>query len=62
MTKAEDAALIVYFTRFPSEDKTGGKYRGCKIVSKPEPGATKFFITPFRQDANLVVHKSNWPG
>lgn len=55
---AKDAKLKVYFTRFPKEDTTDGKYKKCRIVKK---GGTPFFITPFRQDANVVVHRSNWP-
>lgn len=55
---AKDAKLKVYFTRFPKEDKTGGKYKKCRIVKK---GGTPFFVTPFRQDATVVVHRSNWP-
>jgi hypothetical protein len=61
LTKIDDAKkaeLKVYFTRFPKEDATGGKYKGCKIVKE---GGTPFFVTPFRQDANVVVHPDNWP-
>jgi hypothetical protein len=54
----KEAELRVYFTRFPKEDATGGKYKKCKIVKS---GGTTFFVTPFRQDANLVVHEDNWP-
>jgi hypothetical protein len=54
----KEAELKVYFTRFPKEDTTGGKYRSCKLV---KDGGTRFFVTPFRQDANVVVHTDNWP-
>lgn len=53
--------LIVYFTKFPAEDETGGKYKKCRLVSKPGPGTKTFRVTPFRRDANVVVHRSNWP-
>jgi hypothetical protein len=52
----------VYFTRFPTEDNTGGRFKHCKIVKKPAPGAETFTVTPYRQDATDIVHKSNWPG
>lgn len=58
---AGEAQLKVFFTRFESEDNTGGKYRKCRIVKKRDGGAQTFFITPFRQDANVVVLKENWP-
>jgi len=54
---AKDAKLKVYFTKFLKEDTTKGKYKKCRIVAK---GGTPFFVTPFRQDANVVVHASNW--
>jgi hypothetical protein len=50
------------FTKFPQEDTSKGAYKGCRIVKKAEPGAKGFFITPFRQDATVVVHRANWPG
>lgn len=59
--KPTDAKLKIYFTRFPKEDNTGGKYKQCRIVKKAEDGTTTFFVTPFRQDATDVVHESNWP-
>lgn len=59
---AKAAKLVVYFTKFAKEDKTGGKYKKCRIVEAAESGTTTFHITPFRQDANLVVMKTNWPG
>lgn len=55
------AELIVYFTKFVAEDKTEGRYKKCRIVKKPIEGTQTFRVTPFRQDANVVVHKSNWP-
>jgi hypothetical protein len=55
---AKSAELKVYFTRFPKEDTTGGKYKACRIV---KDGGTAFFVTPFRQDATVVVHPDNWP-
>jgi hypothetical protein len=61
LTKVDDvkkAELKVYFTRFPKEDTTNGKYKTCKIV---RDGGTAFFVTPFRQDATVVVHPDNWP-
>ena len=61
LTKVNDAKgaqLKVYFTRFPKEDTTGGKYKACKLVKS---GGTTFFVTPFRQDATVVVHAENWP-
>jgi len=55
------ADLVVYFTKFVEEDKTGGRYKRCKIVKKAREGTQTFRITPFRQDASVVVHRSNWP-
>lgn len=55
------ADLVVYFTKFREEDKTAGKYKACKLVSKKRPGSKSFRVTPFRQDATVVVHRSNWP-
>jgi hypothetical protein len=59
---AEGAKLKVYFTKFIKEDNSGGKYKACRIVHKAEKDSLTFFVTPFRQDATVVVHKSNWPG
>lgn len=59
--KPESAKLRVYFTKFAKEDNSGGKYKSCRMVTKAQADTTTFFITPFRQDANLVVHKDNWP-
>lgn len=59
--KAEEAKHKVYFTKFTKEDNTGGKYKKCRIVTKAEAGTETFFVTPFRQDATVVVHKDNWP-
>jgi outer membrane lipoprotein-sorting protein len=58
---AKEAKLKVFFTRFESEDTSGGKYKKCRIVKKKDEKTETFFITPFRQDANVVVHRSNWP-
>jgi hypothetical protein len=60
--KAEGAQIKVYFTKFPQEDTSKGAYKACKILKAAAPGASAFFVTPFRQDATVVVHKSNWPG
>lgn len=59
--EVKEAELVVYFTKFTKEDTTHGRYRRCRISRDKEEGATSFFVTPFRQDANTVVHKSNWP-
>ena len=61
VASADKSDLRVYFTRFVTEDKTKGRFKKCKIVEKPGKGTQAFFVTPFRQDATLVVHKSNWP-
>lgn len=55
---AKAAALKVYFTKFLKEDNTNGRYKNCRIS---KAGGEAFFVTPFRQDATVVVHKSNWP-
>lgn len=60
---ADKARLRVYFTKFVQEDNSSGKYKGCKIVPNPDPSAETFFVTPFRQDATVIVHKkTSWPG
>jgi len=62
MAKAKGGVdLTVYFTKFAAEDKTGGRYKKCRIVTKGTEGTKTFRITPFRQDANVVVLKGNWP-
>lgn len=59
---SRDAAqLVVFFTKFPGEDKTDGRYKSCKLVKSKQDGTETFFVTPFRPDAKLVVHPSNWP-
>lgn len=58
---AEQAELRVYFTRFEKEDTTGGKYRDCEIVATPEDDSLTYWVTRFRQDANVIVHPKNWP-
>jgi hypothetical protein len=60
--KPDRAQIKVYFTKFIQEDNSGGKYKDCRIVAKLEKDTVTFFVTPFRQDATVVVHKSNWPG
>lgn len=57
----EAAQLIVFFTKFAGEDKTDGKYKACRLVKAKVEGTEAFFVTPFRPDATLVVHPSNWP-
>lgn len=62
MAKAQGGVdLTVYFTKFAAEDKTSGRYKTCRIVTKGTQGTKTFRITPFRQDANVVVLKGNWP-
>ena len=51
----------MYFTKFVEEDATKGKYRQCRIVATKAAGTRTFVVTPFRQDATVVVHRSNWP-
>lgn len=58
---AAKADLKVFFTRFEKEDRTGGRYRRCKLVTAKQDGTRTFLITPFRQDANLIVLRKNWP-
>lgn len=60
--KPEDAKHRVYFTKFLKEDTTNGRYKGCKIVRRPDKDTETFFVTPFRQDATIIVHRDNWPG
>lgn len=60
-TSEKAAALVVYFTKFASEDKTGGKYKRCRIVNDAKSDTKTFHVTPFRQDANVVVLRANWP-
>lgn len=60
-SKPEEARLKVYFTKFLKEDTSGGKYKSCRIVKKVEAGTVTYFVTPFRQDATVVVHETNWP-
>ncbi len=59
--KADGAKHKIYFTKFLKEDNSGGKFKKCRIVTKSEAGTETFFVTPFRQDASVVVHKDNWP-
>lgn len=53
--------LTVYFTKFAAEDKTAGRYKKCRLVSKSSEGTKTFRVTPFRQDASVVVTRGNWP-
>ncbi len=55
------ADLSVYFTKFAGEDTTGGRYKKCRLVSKATEGTKTFRVTPFRQDASVVVTRANWP-
>lgn len=59
---AEQAELRVYFTRFEREDTTGGRYRDCEVVASPDDDTILYWVTRFRQDANVIVHPDNWPG
>ncbi len=59
--KSQGADLQVYFTKFRKEDQTQTKYRGCRIVTRDQAGTKRFYVTLFRHDANVVVHRSNWP-
>lgn len=53
----------VFFTKFEKEDSSGGRFRQCKIVKTPAPNEETFTITPFRQDATVVVFRATgWPG
>ena len=61
VAEVADANIIVYFTRFKREDQTDGRYRKCRVVSQCRQDCTRFFVTRFRQDATVVVHRSNWP-
>ena len=61
MEVSGDAELVVFFTKFPKEDQTGGRYAKCRLVKKKGPGTKTFRTTPFRPDATVVVHRSNWP-
>jgi hypothetical protein len=59
--RAEGAKLKVFFTRFAREDTSGGKFKECRLVTRAEAETLRFFVTPFRQDADVVVHADNWP-
>jgi len=61
VSSADKAELRVYFTRFTKEDSTGGRYKKCRLVKRSNAGTQTFFITPFRKDAGVIVHPSNWP-
>jgi hypothetical protein len=58
---SDKAKLKVYFTRFSKEDSSGGKYKKCRLVRSAVSGTTHFYVTPFRKDATVIVHKNNWP-
>lgn len=51
----------VYFTNFRREDDSNGRFQSCRLLDEPAPGAQPFFVTKFRQDASVVVHRDNWP-
>jgi hypothetical protein len=59
--KAENAKHRVYFTKFQKEDTSQGRYKRCRLVTKADKGTETFFVTPFRQEATLIVHRDNWP-
>jgi hypothetical protein len=59
--RAEGAKLKVFFTRFAREDTSAGKFKQCRLVTQAEAETVRFFVTPFRQDADVVVHTDNWP-
>jgi len=61
--KIEDADMTVYFTKFPGEDESQGRFVDCVIVDPDEADAytQAFWVSPFRQDADWVVHPSNFP-
>ena len=61
VSQKDAATLKVYFTRFAREDKSAGKYKNCRIVKNPTEGSKTFVVTPFRQDANVVLLRSSWP-
>lgn len=58
-----DADLTVYFTKFPGEDESNGRFADCILVGPQEADdyTQAFWVSPFRQDADWVVHPSNWP-
>jgi len=61
VSSSSEAKLKVYFTRFSKEDSSKGKYKRCRLVRSAVVGTKTFFVTPFRKDAQVVVHKNNWP-
>ncbi len=58
---AKEADVLIYFTKFLKEDNSSGKYKRCRLVSRRQSDTKLFFVTPFRQDASVVIHRSNWP-
>lgn len=61
MEVTAQAELVVFFTKFPKEDQTGGRYAKCRRVKKKVVGTITYRVTPFRPDATVVVHPANWP-
>lgn len=61
VSASDKAKLKVYFTRFAKEDSSSGRYKKCRLVRSAVAGTTTFYVTPFRKDAAVIVHKTNWP-
>ena len=61
LAAAEGAEHRIYFTRFEKEDTSDGRFRACRLTKKADGATATFFVTPFRQDATVVVHRANWP-
>ncbi|MEM1024048.1 MAG: hypothetical protein AAGD10_06195 [Myxococcota bacterium] len=59
----EDADVTIYFTKFPGEDESQGRFADCILIDiqKADESTQTFWISPFRQDADWVVHPSNFP-
>jgi hypothetical protein len=56
-----DADHVVYFTRFVEEDDSEGQFEECRIVRRRDDATDTYYVTPFRQDATVVVHRDRWP-
>ena len=61
VSKQTKADLVVYFTKFVEEDRTKGQFRKCRVVRAKNSDTRTYRVTPFRQDASVVVHRKNWP-